>query len=195
LPRFFDPALGSVLFDSRDIRSVNLRSLRSQIAVVTQQTVIFADTVRANIAYGQPEIPLERVIDAAKRAYAHEFIELLPDGYDTVLSEAGENLSGGQRQRISIARAILRDPQILILDEATSSIDADSEAKITKALSKFTTGRTCFVVAHRFATVMAADFIVVMDDGRIVATGTHEQLMQTCPLYHGLYETQLHHDI
>ena len=195
LPRFFDPDLGSVLFDSRDIHSVNLRSLRSQMAVVTQHTVIFADTVRANIAYGQPDIPLDRVIDAARRAYAHEFVELLPDGYDTVLTESGENLSGGQRQRLSIARAILRDPQVLILDEATSSIDADSEAKITRALVEFTTGRTCFVVAHRFATVMAADSIVVMDQGRTVATGTHAQLMQTCPLYHGLYETQLHHDV
>ncbi|NIA07234.1 MAG: ATP-binding cassette domain-containing protein [Actinobacteria bacterium] len=195
LPRFFDPDVGCVLFDSQDIRNVSLRSLRSQMAVVAQRTVIFADTVRANIAYGQPDIPLERVIDAAQQAYAHEFIELLPQGYDTVLSESGENLSGGQRQRLSIARAILRDPQILILDEATSSIDADSEAKITRALVEFTTSRTCFVVAHRFATVMAADSIAVMDEGRVVATGTHAQLMKTCPLYHGLYETQLHHDV
>jgi len=194
LPRFYDPDAGAVLFDGRDIKTVELRSLRRQMAVVTQQTVIFADTVRANIAYGRPEAAIEQVIDAAKRAYAHEFIELLPDGYDTVMTEAGENLSGGQRQRLNIARAILRDPEILILDEATSSIDPDSEAKITRALVEFTAGRTCFVVAHRFATVMTADFIVVMDEGRIVATGTHAELMKSCPLYHGLYETQLHHD-
>ena len=129
-------------------------------------------------------------MDAAKRAHAHEFIELLPQGYDTVLSEGGENLSGGQRQRISIARAILRDPEILILDEATSNIDADSEAKISQALAEFTVSRTCLIVAHRFATVMAADFIAVMDQGRIVARGTHEELVASCPLYHGLYETQ-----
>lgn len=194
LPRFFDPEVGEVLFDGRDIRTMKLSGLREQMAVVTQQTVIFADTVRANIAYGRPEVPLEQVIDAAKRAYAHEFIELLPDGYDTVMTEAGENLSGGQRQRLNIARAILRDPAILILDEATSSIDPDSEAKITRVLTEFTAGRTCFVVAHRFATVMTADFIVVMDEGRIAAMGTHAELMKSSPLYHGLYETQLQHD-
>ena len=195
LPRFFDPDVGRILFDSQDIRTVSLRSLRRQMAIVSQQTVVFADTVRANIAYGQVDTPLERIIEASKRAYAHEFIELLPEGYETLLSEGGQNLSGGQRQRLSIARAILRNSEILILDEATSSIDADSEAKISQALREFTSGRTCFVVAHRFATVMAADSIVVMDEGRIVAAGTHEKLMASCPLYHGLYETQLHHDI
>ena len=194
LPRFFDPDAGCVLFDSQDIRKVNLRSLRRQMAMVTQQTVIFADTVRSNIAYGLVNTAQEKIIEAAKKAYAHEFIELLPDGYDTVLTESGQNLSGGQRQRLNIARAILRDPQILILDEATSNIDADSEAKISQVLREFTRGRTCFIVAHRFATVMAAETIVVMDEGRIIAAGSHEKLMQTCPLYHGLYETQLQHE-
>jgi len=190
LPRFFDPDTGRVLFDGQDIRKVRLRSLRKQMAMVTQQTVVFADTVAANIAYARPKTPQEKIIQAAKRAHAHEFIELLPQGYDTMLNEGGENLSGGQRQRISIARAILRDPEILILDEATSNIDADSEAKISQALAEFTVGRTCLIVAHRFATVMAADFIAVMDQGRIVARGTHEELLASCPLYHGLYETQ-----
>ena len=191
LPRFFDPNPGRILFDQQDIRHASLRSLRSKIALVTQQTVIFADTVRANIAYGKPNTPLEKIIEAAKKSYAHEFIELLTDSYDTVLSEGGQNLSGGQRQRISIARAILRDPEILILDEATSNIDADSESKIARALQQFTTGRTCLVVAHRFATVMAADSIVVMDQGRIIAGGDHQTLLKVCPLYRGLYETQL----
>ncbi len=190
LPRFFDPDTGTVAFDGQDIREVKLHSLRKQMAMVTQQTVIFADTVAANIAYGQKQTPRKKIVAAAKRAYAHEFIELLPQGYDTVLSEAGGNLSGGQRQRISIARAVMRDPEILILDEATSSIDADSEAKISQTLEEFTVGRTCLIVAHRFATVMAADFIVVMDKGRIVAIGSHEELVASCPLYHGLYETQ-----
>lgn len=190
LPRFFDTDAGRILFDGQDIHKVTLRSLRKQMAMVTQQTVVFADTVAANIAYGQPQIAQEKIIDAAKRAHAHEFIELLPQGYDTVLNEGGENLSGGQRQRISIARAILRDPEILILDEATSNIDADSEAKITQALAELTASRTCLIVAHRFATVMAADFIAVIDKGKIVAKGTHDELVASCPLYHGLYETQ-----
>jgi len=190
LPRFFDPEAGTVAFDGQDIREVELHSLRNQMAMVTQQTVIFADTVAANIAYGQTQTPREKIIAAAERARAHEFIELLPQGYDTVMNEAGGNLSGGQRQRISIARAILRDPEILILDEATSNIDADSEAKISQTLKEFTVGRTCLIVAHRFATVMAADSIVVMDRGRIVATGSHQELVASCPLYHGLYETQ-----
>ena len=191
LPRFFNPGCGRIMFDDFDISEVSLRSLRSKFALVNQQTVVFADTVRANIAYGRPNTPIEKVVAAAKQAYAHEFIEQLPDGYDTVLTEAGKNLSGGQRQRISIARAILRDPEILILDEATSNIDADSESKITKALRHFTADRTCLVVAHRLATIMSADTIVVMDHGSIIARGDHQSLLATCPLYHGLYETQM----
>ena len=190
LPRFFDTDAGRVLFDGQDIHKVTLRSLRKQMAMVTQQTVVFADTVAANIAYGQTQIGPEKIIDAAKRAHAHEFIELLPQGYDTMLSEGGENLSGGQRQRISIARAVMRDPGILVLGEATSNIDADSEAKISQALAELTASRTCLIVAHRFATVVAADFIAVMDKGRVVAKGTHQELLASCPLYHGLYETQ-----
>ena len=190
LPRFFDTDAGRVLFDGQDIHKVTLRSLRKQMAMVTQQTVVFADTVAANIAYGQTQIAREKIIEAAKRAHAHEFIELLPQGYDTMLNEGGENLSGGQRQRISIARAVMRDPDILILDEATSNIDADSEAKISQALAELTASRTCLIVAHRFATVVAADFIAVMDKGRVVAKGTHQELLASCPLYHGLYETQ-----
>ena len=159
--------------------------------MVTQNIVTFNDTIEANIAYGKAGATAEEVEKAARRAYAHEFISTLPQGYDTVIGEHGTGLSGGQLQRIVIARAILKDPGILIFDEATSQVDADSEAKIHNAIEEVMQNRTTFIIAHRFSTVISADVIVVMDDGRIVAQGQHNELIKTCPLYQSLYETQL----
>jgi ABC-type multidrug transport system fused ATPase/permease subunit len=193
VPRLFDPdpGRGAVLIDGRDIREVSVRSLRRQIGVVTQETILFRGTIRGNIAYGADDATEERIIAAAMKARAHDFISALPQGYDAPVGEQGLTLSGGQRQRIAIARAILRDPSILILDEATSMIDADSEAKITEALSEFSTGRTCLIVAHRLSTVINADRIVVMDSGRIVDDGRHVELMQRCGVYRLIAENQL----
>jgi ABC-type multidrug transport system fused ATPase/permease subunit len=191
VPRLFESQEGAVLIDGRDIRGFNIRSVRRQIAVVTQETVLFRGTIRSNIAYGAEDAAIERVIAAAKRARAHEFIEHLPGGYEGVVGEQGLTLSGGQRQRIAIARAILRDPAILVLDEATSMIDADSEAKIAEALAEFASGRTCLIVAHRLSTVIGADRIVVMDQGRVVDQGTHAQLMAKCGVYRLIAENQL----
>jgi len=191
LPRFYDPDSGQVLIDGQDIAEVTLASLRDQIGMVTQNVITFNDTIRANIAYGHRSATDEEIVAVAKRAFAHEFISELPQGYDTVIGEQGVGLSGGQLQRIVIARAILKNPAILIFDEATSQVDADSEAKIHTAIEEVMHGRTTFIIAHRFSTVVAADMIVVMDRGRIIAQGQHEQLMQTCPIYQGLYETQL----
>jgi len=191
IPRFYDPDKGRILIDGRDIRDVTLYSLRRQIGMVTQNVVTFNDTIAANIAYGKPDATLEEIIAAAKRAYAHEFISLLPDGYDTVIGEHGVGLSGGQLQRIVIARAILRNPAILIFDEATSQVDAESEAKIHNAIEQIMQDRTSFIIAHRFSTVITADVIVVLDNGRIVDQGQHDELIQRCPVYQGLYETQL----
>ena len=191
LPRFYDPDSGQVLIDGKDIRDVTLFSLRSQIGMVTQDVVTFNDTIAANIAYGKPGATKEEIIAAAKRSFAHEFISPLPNGYDTVIGEQGTGLSGGQLQRIVIARAILKNPTILIFDEATSQVDADSEAKIHQAIEEIMHNRTSFIIAHRFSTIIAADLIVVMDKGRIVAQGRHEELIKSCPLYQSLYETQL----
>jgi ABC-type multidrug transport system fused ATPase/permease subunit len=191
LPRLFDPAQGQVLVDGVDIAGVRLRSLRAQCGVVTQQTVLFQGSIADNIAYGRRHVTREAIIEAAKRAHADEFIAELPQGYDTQLGEDGVGLSGGQKQRLSIARAILRNPAILILDEATSQIDADSEAKINDALRDLRHGRTTFVIAHRLSTVIDADQIIVMDHGKVVGRGTHRELLDTCPTYATLARTQL----
>ncbi len=191
LPRLYDPDDGQILIDGTDIRDATLSSLRRQIGMVTQNMVTFHDTIAANIGYGKPDAAREEIIAAAKRSFAHEFIAPLPDGYDTVIGELSTGLSGGQLQRIVIARAILKNPAILIFDEATSQVDADSEAKIHKAIEEVMQDRTSFIIAHRFSTVVGADVIVVMDDGRIIAQGRHDSLMQTCPLYQSLYQTQL----
>ena len=189
-PRFYQPSEGAILIDGQDIAEATLASLREQIGIVTQQTIVFNDTVGANIAYAKPTASQEEVIEAAKRAYAHEFIEQLPNGYDTIVGEQGAKLSGGQLQRLTIARAILRDPAILIFDEATSQIDSESEAKIQKAILEFAEGRTSFIIAHRLSTIIHADRIVVLEAGRIAATGTHEELIDRCKLYRQLYEMQ-----
>jgi subfamily B ATP-binding cassette protein MsbA len=191
IPRFYDPDGGRILIDGNDIRDATLSSLRNQIGMVTQNTVTFNDTIAANIAYGKLDAAREEVIAAAERAFVDEFIRPLSEGYDTIIGEQGVGLSGGQLQRIVIARAILKNPAILIFDEATSQVDADSEAKIHRAIEELMHDRTTFIIAHRFSTVIAADVIVVMDDGRIIAQGQHEQLIQSCRLYQSLYETQL----
>jgi len=191
IPRLYDPQEGQILIDGKDIRQATLFSLRDQIGLVTQNVATFNDTIAANIAYGRIDATRQEIIAAAKRSFAHEFIEPLPEGYDSIIGEQGSGLSGGQLQRVVIARAILKNPAILIFDEATSQVDADSEAKIHKAIEEIMKDRTSFIIAHRFSTVISADVIVVMDAGRIIAQGQHDALMQSCTLYQSLYETQL----
>jgi subfamily B ATP-binding cassette protein MsbA len=192
LPRFYDPDHGSILVDGIDIRTANLRSLRQQIGYVTQQTVLFDDTIYNNIAYGARRAPRESIEQAARQAFAHDFIAQFPLGYDTPVGEAGTKLSGGQRQRLALARAILRDPSILILDEFTSQYDAESEALIHRALREFMRGRTTLVITHRLNTLEIADRIIVVDGGRIIAAGTHSELLADCPLYQRLHDAQFH---
>ncbi len=194
IPRFFDPTSGRILIDGLDLRELDLRDLRNLMAIVSQDVILFNDTVAENIAFGRPEASLEEIIEAAKMAYAHEFIENLPQGYQTLLGERGLNLSGGQRQRIAIARAILKNPPILILDEATSALDAVSERLVQKALEKMMIGRTTIVVAHRLSTIKGADKIVVLDQGQIIAQGRHEELFQKNPTYRQLYSTFLNEE-
>ncbi len=191
LPRLIDVTEGRVLIDGVDIAGVNLRSLREQIGVVSQKGVLFKGTIAENIAYGRRWTPQDEVERVARAAFAHEFITQLPGGYEYELHEQGAGLSGGQRQRLCIARAMLRDPAILILDEATSQVDVDSEEKINEAIRRFSAGRTTLVIAHRLTTVIDADAIVVMDAGRIVAEGVHRQLLETCETYRILTQTQL----
>jgi subfamily B ATP-binding cassette protein MsbA len=190
LPRFFDPDSGCVRIDGIDIRDFTLSSLRSLIGLVTQETVLFNDSVRNNIAYGQKDVSLERIREASAAAYADEFVMRLPQKYDTVIGESGLHLSGGQRQRLAIARALLKDAPILILDEATSQLDAESEALVQKALMNLMEGRTTLVIAHRLATVQIANRIVVLDNGRIVEEGRHDELMTVGGVYKRLYDLQ-----
>lgn len=191
LPRLIVPTQGAIRIDGHDISQVTLRSLRKQIAVVTQQTILFEGTIAENIAYGRRHESIERITESAKAGHAHPFIAALPDGYDTKLGEGGLGLSGGQAQRIAIARAVLRDPAILILDEATSQIDSESEAEIAKALLEISKGRTTFVIAHRLSTVVNSDVIVVMADGKIIDQGKHNELLERCATYRTLVQTQL----
>jgi len=190
IPRFFDVSNGRILIDDSDVREVTLESLRSQIGIVTQETVLFNDTVRNNIAYGQPHVSQKKVEEAARAARADEFICRLPEGYDTMIGERGVRLSGGERQRIAIARAILKNAPILILDEATSALDSESESLVQSALQNLMSGRTVFVIAHRLSTVRRADRIVVLENGTISDIGAHEELMQKLGTYRRLYELQ-----
>lgn len=190
IPRFFDVTSGSVLIDGHDLRDVSLKSLREQIGKVTQETILFNDTVRNNIAYGQPDISLDRVVNAAKAALAHDFIQRMPEGYDTIIGEKGFRLSGGERQRLAIARAILKNAPILILDEATSALDSESESLVQTALANLMVGRTVVVIAHRLSTVRRATRIAVLEHGRITAIGSHDELLRISPTYQKLYRLQ-----
>jgi subfamily B ATP-binding cassette protein MsbA len=190
IPRFFDVTSGRILIDGHDLRDLTLGSLRRQVAQVTQETILFNDTVRNNIAYGRPDMHYKLVEQAARNALAHDFILQMPQGYDTVIGEKGFRLSGGERQRVAIARAILKDAPILILDEATSALDAESESLVQAALANLMQGRTVLVIAHRLSTIRRANRIAVLEDGRITAIGSHEELLTASPTYQRLYQLQ-----
>ncbi len=194
LPRFYDVEKGQILVDGCDIRKVTVKSLRNQIALVTQQTILFNDTVRNNIAYGSLNCSDQEIMEAAQAANAHDFIQKLPEGYETIIGEQGVKLSGGERQRLSIARALLKNAPILILDEATSSLDSDSETEVQNALERLMKGRTVFVIAHRLSTIRNAHRIVVLSDGQIVEQGTHDELMALHGEYWRLYDLQFKDD-
>ncbi len=190
LLRFYEPDAGGIYIDGTDIRNFSLRSLRSQIGIVSQDVILFNDTVLSNISYGKKDISMEEVVTAAKKAYAHDFISRMPDGYNTVIGERGTKLSGGEKQRIAIARAILKDPPIMILDEATSALDTESEHIIQMALENLMIGRTTFVIAHRLSTIRNADLILAMDGGKVAEIGKHEELLKNGGIYKRLYDMQ-----
>jgi subfamily B ATP-binding cassette protein MsbA len=191
IPRFYDVTSGKITIDGVDLRDVTIASLRSQIGIVTQQTFLFNDTVKNNIAYGDHAKSTDHIIAAAKAAHAHDFVMAMPQGYDTVVGELGVKISGGERQRLSIARALLKDPPILILDEATSSLDSESESLVQEALERLMAQRTTLVIAHRLSTIRKADRIVVLVDGSIVEEGCHEELIALKAEYNKLYTLQL----
>jgi ATP-binding cassette, subfamily B, bacterial MsbA len=191
VPRFRDPVAGAVCIDGVDIRELTLASLREKISLVAQDTFLFNDTVANNIAYGTENVERRRLTEASAAALAHDFIEKLPQGYNTVIGDRGVKLSGGQRQRLAIARAILKNAPILILDEATSHLDTESEMLVQKALANLMSGRTVIVIAHRISTIRRADRIVVLDRGRIVETGSHDELILHGGIYRRLHELQL----
>jgi subfamily B ATP-binding cassette protein MsbA len=190
LPRFHDPTSGAVLWDGTDLRDAQVAGLRQQIAIVTQETILFNDTVRYNITYGRPDASDEDMHDAARTALAHDFIMDLPEGYDTVIGERGTFLSGGQRQRLAIARALLTNAPVLVLDEATSALDAESEQLVQRAINNLIRDRTTIVIAHRLSTVRRADSIIVMEAGQIIEQGTHAELLARGGRYQRLYEMQ-----
>jgi ATP-binding cassette subfamily B protein len=191
IPRFYDPTSGRILIDGHDIRYGTLQSLRSQVGMVLQESTLFVGTIQENIAFGRADATLEEVIEAAKSAQAHDFITATPKGYATLVGERGVTLSGGQKQRIALARALLTDPRILILDDATASVDTETERLIQAALDRLMDGRTTFVIAHRLSTVRRADLILVMEKGKIAARGTHSELVETSKLYAEVYAKQL----
>jgi ATP-binding cassette subfamily B protein len=190
LPRLYDPTSGRILIDGVDIKDLSLNSLAENIGMVTQETYLFYDTIRANLLYAKPGGTETEIISAAKTANIHDFIVGLPDGYDTVVGERGYRLSGGERQRIAIARVVLRDPRILVLDEATSSLDSISEELIQSALKEIMRNRTSLVIAHRLSTILAADKILVLEEGKLIQQGTHRELLDQGGLYQTLYDTQ-----
>ena len=194
IPRFYDVSEGAVTVDGHDVRDVTIASLRENIGIVLQETTLFGGTIRDNIAFGRPEASDEEVIATAKAAAAHDFITAFPEGYDTIVGERGSTLSGGQKQRVAIARALLMDPHILILDDSTSSVDLNTEYQIQKALDQLMEGRTSFVIAQRISTVLNADQIIVLENGRIADTGVHEELMETSAIYAEIYHSQLAED-
>ena len=191
IPRFYDATRGKVTIDGVDVRDVTLESLRANIGIALQETILFSGTIRDNIKYGRPDASDDEVIAAAKAAQAHDFILSFPKGYDSPVGQRGVNLSGGQKQRISIARALLVKPKLLILDDSTSSVDVDTEVKIQDELEKLMVGRTSFIIAQRISTVLTADKIVVLDRGRIAAEGAHHELMKSSSIYREIYESQL----
>jgi subfamily B ATP-binding cassette protein MsbA len=195
VPRFYDVTKGSITIDGVDIRDCMLKSLMGQIGIVTQETILFNDTVRSNIAYGSKDHTMDDVIKAARIANAHDFIMQLPKGYNTIIGERGFRLSGGEKQRLAIARAVFKDPPILILDEATSQLDTESEVLVQEAIDRMMKGRTVFVIAHRLSTIKHANVIYVLDEGRIVEAGSHEGLVQKSGLYKRLYDMQFRDNV
>ncbi|WP_415841306.1 ABC transporter ATP-binding protein [Paenibacillus alkaliterrae] len=191
IPRFYEPAKGEFFIDGHNVRDYRLEDLRRHIALVLQENILFSGSIKENLVYGRPDASMKEVIAAAKAANAHDFIMQFKDGYESVIGERGMRLSGGQKQRLAIARALLKDPKILILDEATSALDSESEALVTEALERLMQGRTTFVIAHRLATVVRANQILVIDDGEIVQRGSHGKLLREGGLYRKLYEQQL----
>ena len=194
IPRFYDPDSGTVKIDGRDIRGFTQKSVRQQISFILQETLLFHGPVWSNIAYGKPGASRSEILRAAELANAHEFIEKMPQGYDTLIGERGATLSGGQRQRIAIARAVIRNSPILIMDEPSSGLDAASERLVMEALDRLMEGKTSIAIAHRLSTIQRANNIFVMRDGRIVETGRHEELLRSGGLYAELYEIQFRHD-